>query len=223
MGRWREKFGLKRPRPGDSGESHEAESTSDSKAKSDQQPLQSPHVQLHFSFSRTDSADGEISEAQISLQQSVEELEKVLQAQLGQSSDKQRTSLAACIAQGDNPRHSEPFKNILEAVQGDRAARIQAASSRAGAVMQKMYPLTKLALGLTGTLTSSAGYAPVQIVTNGLLQAFEVRTANLAGTKFVQIMLTSLRTCIACHERPETVRRSRGWTRQHGCRRLPAR
>lgn len=182
MGRLREKLGLRRrrllPDAVEGGEGHEAESTSDLKRKSNQQMLQLPHVQLHFASARTASTDGEISEARVSLQKSVEELESVLQAQLGQSSDKLQGNLGAYIAQGDDPRRAEPFKNVLAAVQEDRADRNQAATSRAGAVMQKMYPLTKLALGLTGTLTSSAGYAPVQIVTNGLTQVFEVSTAD---------------------------------------------
>lgn len=182
MGRLREKLGLRRrrhlPDAAEGGEGPEAESTGDLKRKSGQQMLQLPHVQLYFSSARTASSDGEISEARISLQKSVEELESVLQAQLGQSSDKLQSNLGAFIAQGDDPLHTEPFKNVLAAVQEDQADRNQAASSRAGAVMQKMYPLTKLALGLTGTLTSSAGYAPVQIVTNGLTQAFEVSPAD---------------------------------------------
>lgn len=182
MGRWREKLGLRRPRhlpdADEGGEGHEAESTSDLKRKSDQQMLQLPHVQLHFASAGTASADGEISEARIFLQKSVEELESVLQAQLGQSSDKLQSNLGAYIAQSDETRRAEPFKNVLAAVQEDRASRNQAATSRAGAVMQKMYPLTKLALGLTGTLTSSAGYPPVQIVTNGITQAFDVSPAD---------------------------------------------
>lgn len=227
MKQWIRKVRRRRPRSlsdaGGSGEGLEAESTIDLKAKGEQQVLRLPHVQVLFSSTRTSTDDGEISKAQISLQSSVEELESVLQAQLGQSTDELQNSIAACIAQGNDPRHGEPFKNILVSVQGDRAARVQAASSRAGAVMQKMYPLTKLALGLAGTITSSIGYAPVQIVTNGLTQVFEVRTADLAGIHLFQIMLTSLCTCTARHERPETVRRSHGWTRQHGCRRLPTR
>lgn len=182
MRRLREKLGLRRrrhlPDAVEGGEGHEAESTSDLKTKSDQQMLQLPHVQLQFASARTASADGEVSEARIFLQKSVEELESLLQAQLGQSSDKLQSNLGAYIAQGDDPQHAESFKNVLAAVQEDRADRNQAATSRAGAVMQKMYPLTKLALGLTGTLTSSAGYAPVQIVTNGLTQVFEVSTAD---------------------------------------------
>lgn len=182
MGRLREKLGLRRrrhlPDAAEGGEGHEAESTSDLERKSDQQMLQLPHVQLYFASARNASADGEISEARVSLQKSVEELESVLQAQLGQSSDKLQGNLGAYIVQGDDPRRAEPFKNVLAAVQENRADRNQAATSRAGAVMQKMYPLTKLALGLTGTLTSSAGYAPVQIVTNGLTQVFEVSTAD---------------------------------------------
>lgn len=85
--------------------------------------------------------------------------------------------------------------------------------------MQKMYPLMKLALGLNGTLTSSAGYASVQITTNGLTQAFEVSTGDSVGMKLIQILLTSLRSFTPCHESPKIVRRSRGWTRQCSCRR----
>lgn len=185
--RLREKLRFRRhrhlPDTDQGGEGHEAESTSDLKAKSGQRPLELPHVQLHFASSRTPSADRDISEAQISLQKAVEDLESVLQAQLGRSSDELQTSLGACLAQGFNPRDAEPLKNILIAVQQDRADRIQAASSRAGTMMQKLYPVTKLALGLTGTLTSSAGYAPVQIVTNGLIQAIEVSTTYSVENK----------------------------------------
>lgn len=68
-----------------------------------------------------------------------------------------------------------------------------------GSFMQRLFPISKIALGLTGAWVSSAGYPPVQIATNALIQVFEVRYLSL---KFCPTSLIQ----IARHEHPETIR-----------------
>ncbi|KUI55455.1 Ankyrin repeat, PH and SEC7 domain containing protein secG [Cytospora mali] len=118
-----------------------------------------------------DRGDG-ANQARARLQQAYEELESVLQARGVPSAS--RPGLKEILTEENFDLPQATLLQISEEVINDQELSTGKASSKAGAYMQKLFPLFNMALGLTGTLASNFGYGPVQIATNGFAQVLEL-------------------------------------------------
>ncbi|KAI9691886.1 MAG: hypothetical protein M1822_007959 [Bathelium mastoideum] len=133
-----------------------------------------PALQLDPFFD-IDNAPGSSSDIErTNLQKAAEELEAVLQALSGEPSTTKFPNLESCFRQAKTSPSPLSLKDIATAAHNDQEERSQTALSRAGSFMQKLYPLSKIVLGIGGAVSLHVGHAPVQIVTNALAQVLEL-------------------------------------------------
>lgn len=206
----RERLGLKR-RPKKVPDKHESLAESDqftptqetslpqepplSQETSPPQEVSLPRIRLNNFPSPKDSQNAEIIKRRDELRKALEEIEGALQAHTQKASTRS-PAVKSCLE--DAEKTVSP-RELVQALQDDQDTRVQSASSKAGSFMQKLFPISKMALGLTGALVSNAGYPPVQIATNALINVFEV---NCLSPKLYSTSLI----WIARHEHPETIR-----------------
>lgn len=167
MRRWKEKLRLARGHKPSDAPHHPAVASSE-------QPAQQPALtQIHLPplFAQSAATTSAVRKSQEKLQRAIEELESVLQALTDQPSSR-LPGLQDCLTQSVSSPLS--FQDITTTLQEGQEASNQA-KSKAYSFIQKLQPLSQLALGLTGTVASYAGYAPVQIATNGVARVLEVR------------------------------------------------
>lgn len=159
------------------------------------QGISLPRIRLDAFPSHRDLQSIEVTKRRDGLKKALEEIEGVLQAH-SQKASTRSPAVKACIE--DAEKTVSPHE-LVNALQDDQETRSHSASSKAGSFMQKLFPISKMALGLTGALVSNAGYPPVQIATNALIQVFEVKRLPLKPCPTWLIW-------IARHEHSETIR-----------------
>ncbi|KAK7914186.1 hypothetical protein PG985_011889 [Apiospora marii] len=136
-------------------------------------PSKLPSVELEPIFRETDASDSHLVDAQEKLQLSVQSLESVLQALTNKPSDK-LPELTACVEAAAGTKEPAVLDKLIATILLDGHNRSQNVSKATGEYLKRIAPLSQLALGLTGTIAANAGYAPVQIITNGLSQIITV-------------------------------------------------
>ncbi|ROV90340.1 hypothetical protein VMCG_09750 [Cytospora schulzeri] len=165
-----------------------------------------PQVSLKPRLDASDTQGNVVVQSRTRLQQAYEELESVLQARNGPSAS--RSGLKDILTQENLDISQDTLLQILEEVKLDQETKTRRASSKAGAFMQKMFPLSKITLGLTGTLANNFGCAPVQIAANGLIQVMELAisipedSAKVVGA--LDAIVTDTRLLVELKRLPET-------------------
>ena len=124
-------------------------------------------------FFDTAAVSSELTVARQDLQDAMEKLGTVLQKAGRPSKSSSYSQKLHDVLKGQ-PVSSASFADITKALKTSHNEQDKSITSKVGSFIYRFYPVSKLVLGLTGTVASNAGFAPLQITANGIAQILEV-------------------------------------------------